>query len=483
MIVTREEMIDIEQNSTLNTRELINTVGEKLAEYIQSEIPKDKKLLIVAGKGNNGADALVLAALIKDIYNLRIYLISDNFSSPYAKEYYETLDKTLFINELKDEYDVIIDGIYGFSFHPPINEREREIFKKLNCMHAYKISIDINSGAMANDYKADEDAFKSDITLSLGAYKVFHMYQKIHHLFKEKRLIRLPLNLEHSTTYHEMNDEIFIDNYPFLKEDSYKGQNGKGLVIGGSYGMAGALMFNLIGVRSFGDSYTYVILDESIYPIIASSLINPVYHPCDNDTYERIIKDMIPKTRTILYGSGVNNLEYKEDILRILLSEFDGTLIIDAEGLRILKKYLDNLQNTRARIILTPHMGEFANLIDTDINTLRANRMELALDFVKKYHVTLILKDVITLLIKDDKHIFINNHGNEALSKAGSGDILSGMIMQANAMINDDFKASMMAVWLFNHLIEMIAKDHSKTIYNHELYPVYADKFFREHGK
>ena len=116
MIVTREEMIDIEQNSTLNTRELINTVGEKLAEYIQSEIPKDKKLLIVAGKGNNGADALVLAALIKDIYNLRIYLISDNFSSPYAKEYYETLDKTLFINELKDEYDVIIDGIYGFSF-------------------------------------------------------------------------------------------------------------------------------------------------------------------------------------------------------------------------------------------------------------------------------------------------------------------------------------------------------------------------------
>ena len=130
MIVTREEMIDIEQNSTLNTRELINTVGEKLAEYIQSEIPKDKKLLIVAGKGNNGADALVLAALIKDIYNLRIYLISDNFSSPYAKEYYETLDKTLFINELKDEYDVIIDGIYGFSFHPPINEREREILKK-----------------------------------------------------------------------------------------------------------------------------------------------------------------------------------------------------------------------------------------------------------------------------------------------------------------------------------------------------------------
>ena len=88
MIVTREEMIDIEQNSTLNTRELINTVGEKLAEYIQSEIPKDKKLLIVAGKGNNGADALVLAALIKDIYNLRIYLISGNFSSPYAKEYY-----------------------------------------------------------------------------------------------------------------------------------------------------------------------------------------------------------------------------------------------------------------------------------------------------------------------------------------------------------------------------------------------------------
>ena len=239
----------------------------------------------------------------------------------------------------------------------------------------------------------------------------------------------------------------------------------------------------MVGVRSFGDSYTYVMVDESIYPIIASSFISPVYHPCSKDTYEMITREMMSKTRTILYGSGINNLEYKEDILKILLNEFDGTLVIDADGLRILKKYLDILQNTRAKIILTPHMGEFADLIDNDINTLKDSRMKLASDFVNKYHVTLILKDVVTLIIKDSKHIFINNHGNEALAKAGSGDILSGMIMQANVLIKDDFKACMMAVWLFNHLIEMITKDHSKTIYSHELYPVYADRFFKEHGK
>lgn len=481
MIVTRNQMIEIEKNSALNPKELIETVGLKLSEYIKSEIPVNQKILIVAGKGNNGADALALAGLIQDLYDISIYPVSSDFSSEYARSYYDNLDKELFVNELKDEYDVIIDGMYGFSFHPPLNRNDQIILKKLNKMKAYKISIDINSGAMADNDSYVEDAFKSDITLALGAYKIFHIFKKNHQLFKDVRLIKLPLNYDLETSFYTMDEENFIKNYPFMKEDGHKGQNGKGLVIGGSFGMAGALIFNLIGIRSFGDTYTNVILDESIYPIVASSFINPVYHPCTRDTYKEVIRKEIQKTDTVLFGSGINNLEYKEDILKILLNEFDGTLIIDADGIRILKKYLDSLHNTRARIILTPHMGEFSDLIDTDIETIRKERMKIISLFAKKYHITLVLKDAISVLIKDDEHIFINNRGNSALARAGSGDILSGMIMEANAMIKDDFKATMMAIWLFNHLIEKITEDHSKVIYNHELYPVYADQFFKKY--
>lgn len=480
MIVDTKTMKKIEETSNYTTNELITMVGKEIFNTISSILNKNHKILIICGKGNNGADGLALASnLLLNHYQVKIFLCEDIVSKD-AQTFYNKLPKDLFITTIKDQYDIVIDCIYGFGFKAEIHIEQRPLFKQINQLHAYKISIDINSGCEADTGIFDNNAFVSDLTLALGCYKPFHLFNKEHHMFKELKLVELPLNYDIKSNIYEMNEDIFLANYPKIAENAYKGINGKALLIGGSFGMAGAASLNIIGALATGSTYLHAAIEDTIYPILATKYDNVVFHPFDRNSFKGAIENIMYNVDAISYGSGVNNLPYNNDILELLLQYSSRTVVLDAQAIRLLTDKLFVLKLAKPHIIMTPHIKEFADLINLPVEVVKRSRIKIAKEFAKDYGVTLVLKDTTTIVVNASGELFINNKGNQALARAGSGDLLCGMITNLAALLKDNFLASCMAVWFFNHICEMITKDTSITCFSLNNYLKYADIFFKD---
>ena len=274
-----------------------------------------------------------------------------------------------------------------------------------------------------------------------------------------------------------MNKEEFFDHYPVRKKDSNKYDNGVVSFVSGSYGMAGAALFNLLGARSTGASYIHSYLPEAIYPIVAGNEPSAVYHPYDPEDKD-FFKDMtLRKVKAAAFGSGCDNLAHKETYLKDLISVCDIPLVIDAAGLRILAQKPD-LYAEHKMLILTPHMGEFSALCHRSVKEIEEDKMTIAVNFACTHHVILVLKGQNTLVIDQKGDVYVNQSGNPALARAGSGDILTGMIAGLCSLYDDPYQAVKDGVWLHGHLADEALKTGSMEVFDLRLYPQLADRFF-----
>ena len=211
---------------------------------------------------------------------------------------------------------------------------------------------------------------------------------------------------------------------------------------------------------------------------VVSREITPVYHPYREDEPFPSINDL-KKAKTISFGSGMTNDPKKEAHLEQVLEQTKQPLVIDAEGLRI---YADHPEwgGKRKDLILTPHLGEFSVLTGYTVEEIRKDRVEIAVNYAREKGVILVLKGPGTLIVSPDERVTVNNSGNEALARAGSGDVLTGMITGLCALYPDSYQATVDAVWLHGHLADEAVKERSKEVFDLTEYPRYADRFFFE---
>ncbi len=276
-----------------------------------------------------------------------------------------------------------------------------------------------------------------------------------------------------------MDKNDFFAHYPIRKEDSNKYDNGVVTFISGSYGMAGAALFNLLGARSVGASYIHSFLPDSIYPIVAANEMSAVYHPYDENDDGLIERASFSKIKAVAFGSGTDNLPHARKYLEDLIEKCEVPLIVDAKGLRLLSQ-AEELYHKADTLILTPHMGEFSSLCHMDTHEINKDRKQIAVNFAKKNEVILVLKGPETLVIDAKGQIYENHSGNCCLARAGSGDVLTGMIAGLCSLYDDPYQAVQDAVWLHGFLADEAMACHSKEIFDLSLYPELADRFFFE---
>lgn len=276
----------------------------------------------------------------------------------------------------------------------------------------------------------------------------------------------------------------FFAQYPLRDPQSNKFDNGVIALIAGSAGMAGACSLNILGAKLIGASYIHVILPKEIYPLVASKENTCVYHFDDGGklTTEVIPSGLFKKVKAVGFGSGLTNLSFKEVYLKSLLN-LELPLVVDAEGLRIFAKDPYLLHNHRNPLILTPHLGEFCALTYLPLEQIKENKEAIAKKYAIDNKVYLVLKGHNTLVISPKGELYTNQSGNEALARAGSGDLLTGMITGMLGINPDIFNSLKAAVWFHGFLADEAIKTHSKELLNfEELYPL-ADKFFFERQK
>ncbi len=486
MILTSEEMKIAESKSNLSEYDLIHLVGKKLYQEIKRKISRKDKILILCGNGNNGADGMVLCQyLVKYHYDVKIAFPYKEPNHTQSKLIYHEFDYPILTNEhlssAVKSSTVIIDALFGFSFHDALPDDIRSLFTFIHTSHARVFSIDINSGAEANTGKYDPYTIRSEITYALGAFKPIHALNKELHLANEIKLVSLPIEPE-SSTYLEMNEDIFFKEYPKSSINDYKGTYGKVLLIGGSYGMAGAICFNIIGTKCMGAPFIEVGLPDDIYPIVTSYFHYPVYLPFNDDNYMDKLSYAIEHAKVIAFGSGATNMPHNEALFNLIIEKANCPIIFDAEALQILKDNLFVLKYAKNDVILTPHIGEFSALSHLSIEEIQKSRIEIVKKFASEHHVHLALKSTNTILCSPSGKLYINESGNQSLATAGSGDLLTGMIAGILLKQKDVFASTAMGIYMHGHLADIYAKNHSKLHLDFEEYLTLADALFQKHG-
>ncbi len=243
------------------------------------------------------------------------------------------------------------------------------------------------------------------------------------------------------------------------KRDSHKGTYGKAAFVSGSKGMAGAAVLNLNAALRSGSGLVKGFIPASIYNVVETMSLEAITHPFNEERlyFDEFSREVLSFADVVSTGSGCTNLFNYEKILSSLLDECLNPLVLDAEGINLLN--LEKLKNHRQEIVLTPHYGEMARLLNKGVAEIRENIIETARSFSLFYNAYLVLKGARSLISCPDGSIFINTTGNPGMATAGSGDVLTGIITSFIGQQIDIKHALMAAVFIHGLAGDIAAKN------------------------
>ena len=441
------------------------------------------KIAIICGTGNNAGDGFVIAnelinKKIININELDLFLINQKFSEAGQYYYDQCKNNNININIYNKDtdlskYDVIVDCIFGIGVRDELDDKYINVINNINDVKNKNnkikiVSIDINSG-LNSDNGLGDHIVKSDITLSIGYYKLGHFLNKSKDYIKNKKNIDIGIKLlNNSYLLYEYNDiKKLFKNRP---EFSNKGSFGKVCLLGGSIEYSGSIRLSNLSIVSLrsGAGLTIVAVPKCILPIISNNILESIIYPLDSDDNniifnEKQIDDLMNKADVITCGMGIGRSKEAEKILCYLLTKYNKKLVIDADGLYLLSKNINLLNNFNAKIILTPHLKEFERLynasFNADLNTnqILKNQLQYGIEFSKKHNVVLILKGTTNLIIYNDK-VSLVDRGTSGMAVAGSGDVLSGILTGFLGYFEDIYEASIASVYV-NGLAGEMSKD------------------------
>ena len=227
-----------------------------------------------------------------------------------------------------------------------------------------------------------------------------------------------------------MVKEIYIEDIKnlFLKreKDTNKGDFGKVGILGGSINYSGAIKLATMSLASLrsGCGLVKVIIPDEIVSLLSPVLLEQTLFPYKNlEDIKKSIKDLDSLAIGMGWGSNENHLP----ILKDILENFQGNLVIDADGLNTLVNHVEILRTSQANIVLTPHLKEFSRLTSLSIEEIEKNKMEIAKSFAKENHVILLLKGS-TTIVTNGIDAYLINYGTPGMATSGSGDVLSGIL-------------------------------------------------------
>lgn len=477
---TAEYADEIIEREILNLNNYYNRSFEKKKEEL--------KILIFAGKGNNGGDGLAAARFLKQMgYQVEIILSSPkselrginetNFNLCNYKNipYYEYKDLGHdFLVEKMKQSDFLIDALLGTGIKGEVRGSSREIIEVLELTaQKYKkkiLAVDIPSGISGRTGEVLGKAVRADYTATMAAYKRGLLLFPGREYSGKVRVIDIGIKEEiianNSDQLKLITQEYANSLLPKRRRDGHKGSFGRVGILAGSRGMVGAPLLSSDAALRSGSGLVYLLLPEEIEESVSVQLnevLTKAIPSSDGIFDKKAAADVIEFAEmldVLAAGPGMNNNPDTEFIISELLSQLEIPLILDADALNSLKD-LEKLKKSSAEILLTPHPGEMARLTGKSIAEINRNRIETAADFAAEYGVNIILKGAATVVAAPDGRIFLNNTGTNGMATAGSGDVLTGMVTSLAGQGLGLFDAAVLAVYLHGKAGEFAAAQKS----------------------
>lgn len=459
-LLKAEEMRDIDRRASQDflvpSLVLMENAGLRVLELIKELVPSlaRSRIVILAGRGNNGGDGMVLARhLINAGARADCFLLgAPPDLTPDAAANYGILDRmgvrvcalTCEADELAlarslAGADVIVDAIYGIGFKGKLNDFESRIVGTINECRVPIISVDIPSGVEADTGRVIGTAVKADYTVTLAAPKpgLFTApgSEQVGELVVAD--IAIPRILLEDKRYRtNLIDSDLVKKYIRPRRgDSHKGTYGHVLVAGGSPGMTGAVIMTACAALRSGAGLVTAAVPESLVPIVETATMEVMSRPLPETTEASISLEALPVLKNLLgtvsvcaIGPGMSRYREANALLRFVLENSGVPMLIDADGLNALEGDAAILENRQVPVVLTPHPGEMARLTGLTIEEIQHDRLEIARRYAAQWGITLVLKGHNTVVATPAGEIFLNISGNPGMATAGSGDVLAGII-------------------------------------------------------
>lgn len=406
--------------SGVSEEELIDRASSHIAEFLKNE----DDIVFLCGGGNNGSDGLACALKIDKKVTV-FYGGSPNSINATLLEKVKQKHETHPIYKYNGEGKVIVDCILGTGLNRPLGGDFAQAVRIANYTKAKRIAVDVPTG-LDDTGMSLGDTFCADVTLVMGGVKTSDVLNDALDYAGKIIPCDIGLCIKNPATVVTKSDTVIEKR----KRNSHKGSYGKVKIIGGSARFVGAPLFASVACCMSGAGLTTMVVPLSQRIVYSQSAFDGMtldFLPDDgngNFVYDRAEAERIMQNAdVIVIGPGMNDSESTRSYVEYLVQNFSGTLVIDADGLNALSKNLSVLKSRcNANTVLTPHVGEFRRLCKTYLGD-----MEQIKAFAKEHNVTLAVKSA-TTIISDGNEIAINVTGTPAMSKGGSGDVLSGVV-------------------------------------------------------
>ncbi len=441
---------------------LMERAALSIAEAVMQEIKKGGRILTVCGNGNNGADGLAAARLLyqKGFCVTAVQMPDNGRRTEENRRQREILEKygIRVLDDIpKDQaYDGIIDALFGIGLSRAPKDMYAAWIRLMNQLDGFKIAADMPSGVSSDTGEAYEPCFRADKTVTF-AY------------FKAGQILYPGCEMCGNVTVSDIGitDESWLDKVPscyaYEKKDlkklpkrpsrSNKGTFGRVLAIAGSRNMAGAAVFCAQAAYCMGCGLVKIYTPEENRVILQNAVPQAILETYSTRAYEaesvstgrepfaasaderkltdfpdeKQLADVLAWADVIVMGPGLGTGSFARQLVKEVLHKAKVPLILDADALNITAMQPELLLQTSAELAVTPHLGEMSRLCRKPAAKIQNSMRKTASDFAKEHHVICVLKDAITVTA-DETDVFFNTSGCSALAKAGSGDILAGMI-------------------------------------------------------
>jgi ADP-dependent NAD(P)H-hydrate dehydratase / NAD(P)H-hydrate epimerase len=492
-ILTAADMAETDRRTSqafgISISTLMENAGTAVAEFCVRQYPKAKRILVLAGKGNNGGDGLVAARILAALgRQVTVALLGQeaDLKGEAAAALYRLKPTPSDLRIVTDEaaldalglhtFDLILDAVLGTGFKPPLRGLAAVVRDRLNALPATPIvAVDLPTGWDADSTaQTAPDAFPANAVVTFTAPKLAHVFG---HLTPRQPFGPIvvagigspPKAVVSSTNLTWTGASKTIAETP-RDINANKGKFGHVLLVGGSYGTAGAPSMSSLAALRAGAGLVTAAVPDSILNLVAliapELMLAPLTQGPEGavalanlargsgpDAEARLPELLKSKRISVLaVGPGLSTKGEASAFARQLVATTELPLVLDADALNAFDSQsggAGQLNGQNRTLVLTPHPGEMARLLGCTVKEVEADRLNLARTFATEHKLTLVLKGWRTLVAHPDGRVAVNTSGNPALAKGGSGDILTGIVAALIAQFpNDVARAVEAAVYL-----------------------------------
>jgi NAD(P)H-hydrate epimerase len=503
-LVTVDEMRRLEAEADaagVSYAAMMEEAGKAVAEAVLARVvPAETTAVILAGKGNNGGDGLVCARHLHDAgATVKVYCLSAPDESD--SKIIALRERSVFIVDAENDMQsrvfkhllnsgtVVVDAIFGTGIRLPLRDQPAQVLAQAKRIieirrgdlggRPHVVAVDVPSGVDCDTGDVDANTIPADVTVTFGLPKIGQYKFPAADTIGE--LIVAPISWPDTlptlkTIKLELADASRVKTtLPKRARDAHKYDFGRLLVVAGSQNYVGAAhLAGAAAIRS-GAGLVTMAVPESIQPGLAGRLVEATWlrlPELGGFIAESAVEKVLPafaRSSAVIIGPGWGTEDTVRRFLHgvlnaTMLGSIDIRLLVDADGLRLLAQIETWPDLLPKPAVLTPHPGEMAALTELSKDDIQNDRLSVARKFATRWGHVVLLKGAFTVVAAPDGRCVIEPFATPALAKAGSGDVLSGIIGSLLAQGMEQFEAAVAGAFIHGRAGQIAAKEIGTTV-------------------